>query len=234
VYRARAYSLLAAITRTAAEDGFIAASPCMIRGAGREKRRSGVTLPTLDELAVIVEAMTPRYRLLVLLAAWCGLRYGELAELRRKDIDLKAGVIHVRRGVSWADGEAVIGRPKSEAGVRDVAIPPHLMPIVKTHLADDAGIELLFPAPHGHQMRHQDFYPHWDAARTAADRRDLHVHHLRHLGATLAAQSGATVRELMARLGHSTPTMAMVYQHAAAQRDREIAARLSELAGRGM
>jgi integrase len=232
VYRARVYSMLSTLCTTAVEDGLIPSSPCVIRGAGKVKRKQEIKLPTLEELTVIVGAMTPAYRLLVLLAAWCGLRYGELAELRRKDIDVKAGVIRVRRGVTWVDGDAIIGRPKSEAGIRDVNIPPHLIPVVIAHLKEHAGIELLFPSPRGHQMRHQDFWPHWDAARTAADRRDLHVHHLRHLGATLAAQSGATVRELMARLGHSTPQMSMQYQHWSQQRDKEIAAKLSELAAR--
>ena len=56
-------------------------------------------MATLAELEVIVTAMPPRYRLMVLLAAWCQLRFGELTELRRADIDLKRSVIRVRRGV---------------------------------------------------------------------------------------------------------------------------------------
>jgi len=59
---------------------------------------------------------------------------------------------------------------------------------------------------------------------------DLRFHDLRHSGAVLAAMSGATLAELMARLGHSTPTAALIYQHAAKGRDREIAALLSKLA----
>jgi integrase len=104
------------------------------------------------------------------------------------------------------------------------------VPLIKTHLNEHAGIELLFPSQTGHQLRHQDFWPHWKLARDAASRPDLHVHHLRHFGAVLAAQSGATIKELMGRLGHSTPEMAMVYQHAGAQRDKEIAKALSRLA----
>src|SRR5262249_40593955 len=158
-------SMLSTVCTTAVEDGLIPSSPCVIRGAGKVKRKQEIKLPTLDELAVIVEAMTPAYRLLVLLGAWCGLRYGEVVELRRKDMDVKAGVLHVRRGVTWVNGQPVIGRPKSEAGIRDVNIPPHLIPLVKAHLTEHAGIELLFPSPRGHQMRHQDFWPHWQHAR---------------------------------------------------------------------
>jgi integrase len=67
-------------------------------------------------------------------------------------------------------------------------------------------------------------------AREAAGRPDLRFHDLRHTGATLAAVSGATLAELMARLGHSTPGAAMRYQHAAADRDKVIAQALSKLA----
>ena len=57
----------------------------------------------------------------------------------------------------------------------------------------------------------------------AADLSDLKPHDLRHTGATLAAETGATTRELMARLGHTSPSVAMRYQHAAKERDKSIA-----------
>jgi integrase len=229
-YKAHAYSLLRTIMRTALDDGLIAQSPCVIRGAGRATRAKQIKPATLDELTTIVAAMPERLRLLVLLAAWCALRFGELAELRRKDVDVRSGVIHVRRGVTWADGVAVVGPPKSSAGVRNVNIPPHLLPAVKAHLKDHAGLELVFPSPRGPHLTSTMLYEHWWPAREAAGRPDLRFHDLRHTGAVLAARSGATIKELMPRLGHSTPSMAMAYQHAAAQRDREIAAKLSDLA----
>jgi integrase len=233
VYRQHAYALLRTITRTAAEDGFISASPCIIKGAGRMERSKDITLPSLDELGVIVDNTPEQYRLMVLLAAWGGFRFGELAELRRKDVDMRKGVIHVRRAVSWVNGEPIVGPPKSRAGIRDVHIPPHLLPAVKEHLKDHAALELLFPSSTGRQLRSQEWWEIWQIARDAARRQDLHFHHLRHLGAVLAAQSGATIKELMARLGHSTPDMAIHYQHVAADRDAVIAKRLSELAERG-
>jgi integrase len=66
-------------------------------------------------------------------------------------------------------------------------------------------------------------------ARVTAGRPDLRWHDLRHTGAVLAASTGATLAELMARLGHSTPGAALRYQHAARGRDAEIAAALSRL-----
>jgi len=62
--------------------------------------------------------------------------------------------------------------------------------------------------------------------------RRRHKHDLRHTGAVLAASTGATLAELMARLGHSTPAAALRYQHAAAGRDAEIARALSALVER--
>jgi integrase len=71
---------------------------------------------------------------------------------------------------------------------------------------------------------------HFYKARDAASRPDLHFHDLRHSGAVLAALTGATLAELMSRLGHSTPAAAMRYQHAAQGRDQAIAEALSRIA----
>ena len=124
---------------------------------------------------------------------------------------------------------------KSDAGVRDVAIPPHLLPVVKAHLLDYVGRDrgaLLFPAASDGDahMAPSTLYKVCNPAWKAAGREDLRLHGPRHTGAVLAAQTGATLAGLMGRLGHSTPSAAMRYQHAAADRDTEIAKRLSELA----
>ncbi len=182
---------------------------------------------------MITQAMPDKLRLAVQLGAWCALRYGEVFELRRKDLDLEAGVVHVRRAVVWTRGLVTTDRPKTSAGIRDVTIPPHVMPMVTHHLeryvarSQDA---LLFPDGEGHNRRPSTFARPWHAARAAAGRDDLKFHHLRHTGAVLAAQSGATLADLMGRLGHTTPAMAMIYQHTAADRDRLIADRLSQIA----
>lgn len=227
---AHAYALLRSVLATAVDQRILAYNPCTIRGAGSTRRAREVRPATLDELAALVTAMPAKYQLAVLLSCWCALRFGEVTELRRKDIDLKAGVIRVRRAVTWIDSKPVVGRPKSDAGSRDVAIPPHLMPAIKAHLREHAGIELLFPSPQGIQLTTSTLYASWWPARRKAGRPDLRWHDLRHTGATLAAQSGATLAELMSRLGHSTPGAALIYQHAAAHRDTEIAALLSKLA----
>ncbi len=208
-------------------------NPAHIKGAGRVPRSTQIHPATLEELAGITAAMPAELRLAVQLGAWCALRYGEVFELRRKDIDPVQGVVHIRRAVVWTKGQVTNDRPKTSAGVRDVTIPPHVLPMVTDHLErfvakrPDA---LLFPDSEGRNLRPSGFQTAWHAARAATGRDDLKFHHLRHTGAVLAAQSGATLADLMGRLGHTTPAMAMIYQHTAADRDRLIAERLSQVA----
>jgi integrase len=266
--RAHAYSLLRTILGTAVDRGLLkTANPAKVRGAGNVERSHRPRPATLAQLETIAAEMPERRRLMILLAAWCALRFGELAELRRGDVDTKAGVIRVRRGVvrvkaTEEDGTTRMVRkvkaPKSAAGVRDVAIPPHLLPAVRAHLLEHAAPGkdgLLFPGriEHDadgkvvavHHLSSTAFYGReailtkdgavkrkgtgYYEARRVAGRTDLKFHDLRHTGATLAAQTGATLAELMNRLGHSTPGAAMRYQHAAAERDAEIARRLSAM-----
>ncbi|MGI8701887.1 MAG: tyrosine-type recombinase/integrase, partial [Nocardioidaceae bacterium] len=197
--RAQAYSLLRTIFNTAASERphpLIPYNPAHIRGAGNTKRVHQVRPASLEELETIVKELPARYQLMALLAAWCAMRFGELAELRRGDLDLRTDRVKIRRAVVRADGEFHVGLPKSDAGIRDVAIPPHIVPLVKAHLKDhvrpgkDA---LLFPAPFdGDQhMAPSTLYKVYYPAREAAGRKDLRWHDLRHTGAVLAAQTGA-------------------------------------------
>jgi integrase len=233
--RQKAYVLLKAILATAVEeDNLIKDNPCRVAGAAAHKSARKIRPATMPELEVLLANMPERYRVMVLLSAWCALRHGEVAELRRSDLDLKEGRIRIRRGVTHVPGVRVVGTPKTDASTRDVAIPPHLLPIVKAHVAEHAQFGrdgLLFPDNSGRQLHYGSTYWHFDKARKAAGRPDLRFHDLRHTGAVLAAQSGATLAELMARLGHTTVDMAMRYQHAAEDSDMRIARRLSDLAG---
>lgn len=117
-----------------------------IRGAGYQPKRRRLEPASIEELDVIVENMPEKWKLMVLLASWCALRYGEIAELRRKDIKLRhasgrwTGVIQVRRGVVWVNRKIQVEPPKSEAGIRDVAIPPHLIPVIKERLEKYAAL----------------------------------------------------------------------------------------------
>lgn len=251
--RAHAYSLLRTILGSAVDRRLITqANPARIRGAGNVERAREIRPATLDELEIIAAHVPQRHKLLVLLAAWCALRFGELAALQRSDLDTKNGVIRVRRGVVRTKSGQRVKTPKTRSSIRDVNIPPHLLPLVREHLLAHAAPGrdgLLFPGKGGAWLQPSTFYGKSSVidakgnitrtghgfyyARQAAGREDLAFHHLRHTGAVLAAATGATLAELMARLGHSTQGAALRYQHAAAGRDAEIAARLSEIATGG-
>lgn len=235
--RSHAYSLLRTIMGSAVNDELIVANPARITGAGRAKRVHKIRPASVEELALVTDAMPERMRLMVTLSSWCALRFGETVELRRGDVDLGDEVIRVRRAaVRTHGGTFDVTTPKSDAGVRDVAIPPHIIPQIEEHLARYVGSKrdsLLFPADNGGHLQPSTLYRHWYKARAAAGRGDLRWHDLRHSGAVLAAATGASLAELMARLGHSTPQAAMRYQHAAQGRDRQIAALLSKIAENG-
>jgi integrase len=235
--RAHAYRLLSSIMRTAVTDGLLPVNPCSIWAAGQDRAVHEPRPATLDELEIITENMPARLQLMVLLAAWCGLRYGELAELRRSDIDLAAGMVRVSRGAVKLKGARwKVKGPKTPAGIRSVGIPPFLLATVVNHLSDyvpTAADALLFPASRT-GAAHLDpgsVRRHFKQARTAAARPDLRFHDLRHTGATLTAATGATLAELMRRLGHSTPRAAMRYQHATDDRETAIASALGEFHG---
>ena len=150
------------------------------RHGARRRPGAGGGHVVCAELAALTMAMPPRYRLLVQLAAFCALRFGELTELRRSDIDTQRGVIMVRRAVVLVNCRFVIRKPKSDAGVRDVAIPQALMATVWEHLLTYTAPGpdgLLFPSRNdpAEHLRQSSltrvFYP----ARKAAGRPDLRL-----------------------------------------------------------
>lgn len=230
---AHAYSLLHAICATAVADELLDGNPCRIAKASQTKRRHQVDVLTPAELDRLAKKMPPHLQMTVTLAAWCGLRWGETSELRRKDIEPDCSALHVRRAVTYRDGTVHVGEPKTSAGIRTVNVPPHIRPALKKHLATHVGKggeSLLFTGKAGGHIRHYEYQYPWEKAREAIGKPNFRVHDLRHVGAVLAAQSGATTAELMHRLGHTTPQMALRYQHVAENRDALIAERLSKLA----
>lgn len=232
---AHAYALLHAICATAVQDEVLDANPCRIRAAMQTKRRRDVDILTPAQVDKLASKMPKRLQASVIMAAWLGLRWGETSELRRKDIGDDCSVLRIRRAVTYRSGKFYVREPKTAAGIRNVAVPPHIRPILKAHLENHVGRaadSLLFPDEDGTHLRADRYRYWWELARKAIKKPHLRVHDLRHVGAVLAAQSGATTAELMHRLGHTTPEMALRYQHVAEGRDAEIAERLSKLAGK--
>ena len=229
---AKAYRLLATMMRTALDDGLISQSPCRIKGGGTE-RAAERPIASVAEVEAIAARVPERFEALVLLAAWAGLRRGEVLGLERSDLDLVVASVRVERAVHhMTNGEVYVGLPKTDAGVRTVHFPEHLVPILQGHLRRFTGPEvmsLVFPGEGGGILRPHVLYKHWRRATNAIGRPELRFHDLRHSSATWAAVVGGTTRELMNRLGHASPAAALRYQHATVERDRAIAELLGQL-----
>jgi integrase len=235
---AKAYRLLRAVLNTAVEDELIRRNPCRIKGAGQEKppERPVATVAQVYDLA---ERVPARFRVLVLLAAFTSLRYGELAALRRRDVDSKAGRLVVRATlIERQDGSLIFGPPKTDAGRRVVTVPSAIRRDLRGHLrryVDEEGDALIFTGVTGAVLRRSNFQrtSRWTEAAAAVGLPGFHFHDLRHTGNNLAAATGASLRDLMHRMGHASTRAAVIYQHATEQRDREIAAGLSAQIKRG-
>jgi integrase len=230
--RAKAYRLLARILGAAVEARYLAVNPCSIRGAASDGT-SEMRIATVEQVAAIAEQLPPRYRALVLVAAFGGLRWGELAGLRRKRVDLERSTVTVAEQLVEVNGAFSVGPPKSAAGRRTVVLPDAVVAALAHHLihytaqSPDA---LVFLSSQGKPLRRSNFNRRvWQAATRAAGVEGLRVHDLRHTAGTLATAAGGSLREVMHRLGHSTMVAAVRYQHVMAERDAAIARELNRL-----
>ena len=225
---AKCYRLLRAILGTAVEDGLISKNPCAIKGAGVEHHPER-PVATIEQVFQLAEAIGPTYRAMVLLASFTGLRLGELQALTPRDVDLAGGTVKVTRQLQeLGKGGHYDGPPKSDAGRRTVAIPQVLLPMLAEQIAGRSAGDYVFGGANGRPLRRATFYRAWHAAIEKVGVGELRFHDLRHTGNTLAAATGASTKELMSRLGHSSPRAALIYQHASRERDAMIAKSLSD------
>lgn len=238
---AAAYRLLRSILQAAEEEELIDRAPPKIRGASSAPVKQVVVPATFDEVTTIVDAMPERLKLLIVLAAFVGLREGELLELRRSDVDGVTGRINVARKVDKDANPAVrgacpecgrhISTPKTKSGVRTVHVPPPFLPMLQKHLLEhtaEGPRGLLFPGDRTDHISVRFLMDRYRPAREQAGRPDLTIHHLRHTALTLAGQHGATSAELQARAGHASQAAMAIYQHATLDRDKALAAKIGE------
>ncbi|MGC4852260.1 tyrosine-type recombinase/integrase [Micromonospora sp. DT4] len=231
---AKAYRLLRAVLMTAVkEDMILPRNPCRIPGADQEKPAERPVL-TLAQVFKLADIVPPRYRALVLVTTFGCLRWGEVAALQRQDVDTVTGTIRVRQAYTEQRGVGlVLGPPKSRAGRRTITLPPAVVAVVRDHLAaevDDNPEAFVFTTESGRPIWRGNLNKliDWKANVSGIGQPNLHFHDLRHTGNTLAAQTGASTRDLMARMGHDSPQAALIYQHATAEADRAIAQALHE------
>lgn len=176
-----------------------------------------------------------RLRAFILLATFASLRWGEITALRRCDLDLTTRTVRVRTAyVEQANGQMLLGPPKSKAGVRTVTIPAAIVPELTAHLEMYAKAEanaLVFTGIKGGPLRRSGFnkVTNWKHVVKALGVPNLHFHDLRHTGNQLAADMGVSTKNPMARMGHDNERAALRYQHRSAKGDRAIADGLDAL-----
>jgi integrase len=234
---AQSYRLLRSILTIAVADEVIPANPCKLRNAGTPKAARPSRALTAVEAQALADqlgrdARTARYRALVLVLAFGGLRFGEATALRRCDVLDGGARLRVERAVRFFDGRWLLGEPKTAAGRRTVSLPAPVVETLAEHLqrfVPAAGDALVFGTRAGTFLHSANFGQTFRRAARAVNLPAVRPHELRHTGATLAAATGASTKELMRRMGHSSPAAALIYQHAADHRDDEIAQALGSL-----
>src|SRR5690606_18194028 len=118
----------------AVDARLIPRSPCTVKGAGTE-RHDEMRIATPEEISEIASAVGPRWEALVFTAAYSGLRWGELAGLRRCDIDFETATISVVRKLAEVNGKLSFSAPKSAAGRRKVGIPSFVSRSLQVHVS---------------------------------------------------------------------------------------------------
>jgi integrase len=178
---------------------------------------------TLEQLHRLADA-SGEHRPLVYLLGTCGLRFGELAELRWRDLDLQKNSIRIARSVTLVDGKFIVGTPKSGKG-RTVSLPAFVAETLTASRATGDPDALVFPDSEGGYMRGTNVRRRWwseavTAAalfpRTVRDHGgqdtvvyEFKLHELRHTAASLAIQAGANIKSLQNMLGHESAALTL-------------------------
>jgi integrase len=228
--RRASYMLLSKLMRTAVAYDILASSPCRVANAGRDVTapRPGFDVADFD---LVVSQLDERMRLVAWTAFGGHLRLGELVGLRRGDFNAKTGVLTVQRQIQELRGGLHVGTPKSGLP-KSVAVLEPARSMLAKYVAENPMMPHapLFTLENGKALTRHHVSKEWTAARVAAGYPEMRLHDIRHISLTLTAQEG-TLREVMARGGHTTASAALRYQHATVERDQVVAAAVGKRLG---
>lgn len=192
----------------------------MLAAAVKDRRlatnpSAGIDLPRIEreemrflepvEVATLAEAIHPRYRALVLVGAYGGLRIGEMAALRRSRVDLLRGRVDVVETLVEVNGHHHFGPPKTRQGRRTVPLPRSVLKELEPHVIDLGPDDLVFAAPEGGPLRRSLFHRRfWAPAAVEAGVAPLRIHDLRHTAVAFWIAAGASPKEIARRAGHAS------------------------------
>ncbi len=229
----KAWQIAGGIFRLAVRDRLIPLSPATDAELPGIPHREPEVL-TLDEVIRLADAIDPRYRTLILVGAFGGLRIGELAGLQVGDFNPADGHLRIRRGVTHVHGHTVVGPPKTAKSIRTVALPGTISGYLDAHISElhrTGPDDWIFPAPEGGPIRYTNWVRRiWKPALTAAGLRDdLGTHTLRRSQVALLIAQGEQPKVIADRLGHtSVRTVLDVYGHLYEGADQAAADRLED------
>ncbi len=208
-----AYRVLSRILTEAEASRVIARNPAAGITLPKSQRREMLFLQPA-EIGRLSDAIDPRYRALVLTAAYTGARWGELAALRPDRLDLLRGRMDIREALSEVNGRFETVAPKTGER-RTVGLPRFLCEALSAHLAEYPG-EYVFTSPEGSPLSRTNFRRRvWQKALEAGRLNPAtRFHDLRHSAASLAINQGANVKVVQGMLGHSSASVTLdTYSH---------------------
>ena len=212
-----AHGVAAGVFKAAMRDRLIASNPCDGTGLPKVPRQQIEPLPT-ETVWALVEAVPPRYRALVILAAGTGMRQGEALGLTVDRIDFLRRVVRVDQQLLSVPGrESFLAPPKTAASVRTIPLPQVVIDALAAHLAayPPSAAGLVFTTGTGAPVRRSSFGDVWRAAVKAAGAPPgTGIHQLRHYYASLLIRHGESVKVVQARLGHASASQTLdTYSH---------------------
>jgi integrase len=221
----KAYEILGRTFTAAVESRLIARSPCQgVKLPKIEQTEKRFLSPT--EIEHLANVIHPRFRALVLTAAYSGARFGELAGLGRQHYEPLKRTIRIERNLTEVRGHLAFGETKTRAARRIVSIPAWLVDVLAEHIATFPGADdLIFAAPVGGPLRRASFRTrHWKPAVQSSVGEPCRFHDMRHTHVALLIEQGAHPSVIASRLGHtSVRTVLDVYGHLFEGLDRDIA-----------
>ncbi|MBD3689889.1 site-specific integrase [Nanchangia anserum] len=237
--RVNAYNVFRSLLSAAVDAGLLERVPRPVKGAtaapplNEDARAARERIASPEQVDAIAARMPDRLAIAVYLAAWCGLRYGEVAGLERRDVDMAAGVVKVRRAVKRDPrGALVVGPPKSERSRRDVPIPPRIRDTLAAHMSQHVGqgarALVVSSATGTHLSNRTLLHAYRPAVDAVAGLKGFGFHQLRATCASQLMATGATPVEIMAILGHSDWSTSLLYQRTPRERLAAAMERLSD------
>ncbi|MDH3397894.1 MAG: site-specific integrase [Acidimicrobiia bacterium] len=196
-------------------------------------RRAEMRLLDATQVEQLAAALPERYGSLAIVAAYTGLRWGELAGLKVASIDMSRHRLAVRSALIEASGEPpVLGSPKSAASERTITLPQVVVGVLARHLDEHPPHDgMVWTTEEGGFLRRGSFGRIWRQAVSASVGAPCRIHDLRHTHASWLVAASEHPKSIQTRLGHSSIQVTIDrYGHLMDGLDHQTAVRLDAIA----